>query len=135
MRAEASPALWKWGFLGDDVTDETAEKSLYIIVIAFINLVSEKNRKTTTDLFLVTMVTWALWSLLLYLNLPPPPLPPQYFLIGFWRITKFVLERSVCVCVWGGGLYPQSTHGDAPVWEILKVWTFWLFYICKACMY
>ena len=135
MRAEASPALWKWGFLGDDVTDETAEKSLYIIVIAFINLVSEKNRKTTTDLFLVTMVTWALWSLLLYLNLPPPPFLPNIFSSDFEELQN-LSWRGVCVCVCGGGgLYPQSTHGDAPVWEILKVWTFWLFYICKACMY
>ena len=37
--------------LGDDATDETAEKYIYIyiIVIAFINLVSENNRKTTTN--------------------------------------------------------------------------------------
>ena len=28
----ASPALGKWGVLGDDVTDETAEKSIYTIL-------------------------------------------------------------------------------------------------------
>ena len=63
--------------LGDDVTDETAEKSVYIIVIAFNNLVSENNRKTqqTARVSIVTMVTWALWSLLLNLN---PPLPQTF---------------------------------------------------------
>ena len=56
-----SPALGKLGVLGDDCTDENAEKYIDIIVITLINIVSENNRKTTTNfpvyLFLVIMVT------------------------------------------------------------------------------
>ena len=43
------PALGKWGFYETDEKKNEKYIYIYINVIAFINLVSENNKKTTTN--------------------------------------------------------------------------------------